>query len=62
MNLRPPGVTIKFGRAAAMAKQVVREDQAMRRAARQMPKPVPWEWAKPRIVPLLAGPYFDNKN
>lgn len=24
-----------------------------------MPKPVPWDWAKPRLVPLLAGPYLD---
>lgn len=24
-----------------------------------MPKPVPWAWAEPRLIPLLAGPYFD---
>lgn len=24
-----------------------------------MPKPAPWDWAKPRIIPLLAGPSFD---
>ena len=60
MNLKPPRVTIKFGRAAAVAKQLLREEQAMRRAARLMPRPVPWEWAKPRIVPLLAGPNLDG--
>lgn len=26
-----------------------------------MPKPVPWEWARPRLAPLLAGPYFDRQ-
>ncbi|MGH2429737.1 MAG: hypothetical protein ACRDGV_12825 [Candidatus Limnocylindria bacterium] len=25
-----------------------------------MPKPVPWDWAQPRLMPLLAGPYFDS--
>ncbi|MGH2444837.1 MAG: hypothetical protein ACRDGD_02175 [Candidatus Limnocylindria bacterium] len=24
-----------------------------------MPKPVTWEWARPRLMPLLAGPYLD---
>jgi len=25
-----------------------------------MPKPVPWDWARPRLMPLLAAPYFDQ--
>jgi uncharacterized protein YtpQ (UPF0354 family) len=24
-----------------------------------MPRPVPWEWAKPRLLPLLCGPVID---
>lgn len=60
MNLKPSRVSIKFGRAAAVAKQLLREEKAIRQAARLMPRPVPWEWAKPRIVPLLAGPYMDR--
>lgn len=33
--------------------------RAERRAYAAMPKPVPWDWARPRLVPLLAGPFFD---
>lgn len=25
-----------------------------------MPRPVPWGWAEPRIMPLLAGPHLDR--
>jgi hypothetical protein len=25
-----------------------------------MPKPVPWSWAAPRVLPLLSGPRFDR--
>ncbi|MEP7378900.1 MAG: hypothetical protein ABI725_04990, partial [Chloroflexota bacterium] len=38
---------------------IVKEQRAMARAARRMPKPVPWEWAKPRLLPLLSGPVID---
>ncbi|MDL2334772.1 MAG: hypothetical protein QFC55_01905 [Chloroflexota bacterium] len=38
---------------------LVKEQRAMARAARRMPKPVPWEWAKPRLLPLLSGPAID---
>jgi hypothetical protein len=24
-----------------------------------MPKPVPWDWAAPRLIPVLAGPIID---
>ena len=27
-----------------------------------MPTPVPWDWAKPRLMPLLAGPYLGPDN
>lgn len=38
---------------------LVKEQHAMARAVRRMPKPVPWEWAKPRLLPLLSGPVID---
>ena len=25
-----------------------------------MPNPVPWDWAAPRLMPLLSGPQFDD--
>src|SRR5256885_4176924 len=37
-----------------------RNRRAVERAARGMPKPVPWDWAEPRIMPLLSGPSFDG--
>jgi hypothetical protein len=37
-----------------------RNRRAVERAARRMPKPVPWDWAEPRIMPLLSGPSFDQ--
>ena len=38
---------------------LVKEQRAMERAAKRMPKPVPWEWARPRLLPLLSGPAID---
>ena len=32
----------------------------MRRAVARMPKPVPWSWAGPRVLPLLSGPRLDR--
>lgn len=49
-------VHANLGRALAM----LREDRAARKAIRRMPKPVPWEWAQRRLVPLLAGPRIDE--
>jgi uncharacterized protein YtpQ (UPF0354 family) len=43
-----------------LALAIAREDRAIARAARRMPKPVPWDWARPRLMPLLAGPYLDR--
>ena len=39
---------------------VARRQRRMRRAFRAMPNPVPWDWAAPRIMPLLSGPQFDD--
>ena len=40
--------------------QVARAEGALRRAVRKMPNPVPWDWAAPRLMPLLSGPQFDD--
>jgi hypothetical protein len=39
--------------------RIISDDRAFRRAANKMPKPVPWDWAKPRLMPLLAQPCID---
>ena len=49
----------RIRRAVEVVATVINEDRAFRRAVRRMPRPVPWDWAKPRILPLLAGPYLD---
>ena len=36
-----------------------REQRAFKDALKSIPRPVPWEWAAPRVLPLLAGPRFD---
>lgn len=57
LHIAPNRLPIR--RAVDKAIDLVREDRALRRAARQMPKPVPWDWAAPRLVPLLSRPAFD---
>lgn len=47
------------GRFVGQAADRAREDHAFRKAVRRMPKPVPWEWAAPRLIPVFAGPIFD---
>jgi hypothetical protein len=37
---------------------LLREERRVRCAAKRMPKPLPWDWARPRLIPLLAGPYL----
>jgi hypothetical protein len=37
-----------------------RRRRALSRAVRRMPNPVPWDWAAPRLIPLLSGPGFDD--
>ncbi len=44
---------------ASTSAEVIRRVKTERRAYAAMPKPVPWDWAKPRLIPLLAGPYLD---
>lgn len=39
--------------------EVARERRALHRAAKRMPRPVSWDWAAPRLLPILAGPSFD---
>jgi hypothetical protein len=46
-------------RALTVTGEVARETRAIQRAARKMPKPVPWDWAAPRLLPVLSGPSFD---
>lgn len=50
-------ISVRTGVGVALA--VLREHRAMVRAAKRMPKPVPWDWARTRVVPLLAGPMID---
>jgi hypothetical protein len=50
-------VNVRTGVGTALA--LLREHRALVRAAKRMPKPVPWDWARPRLVPLLAGPMID---
>jgi hypothetical protein len=45
---------------ASVSVTAVRRVRAKRRAYAAMPKPVPWDWARPRLLPLLAGPFFDQ--
>ncbi len=40
---------------------LVREQRSLHRATREMPRPIPWEWARPRLLPLLAGPRLDPR-
>lgn len=46
-------------RAFQLTTELAREERALRRAIRTMPKPVPWDWAAPRLLPFLSGPCFD---
>jgi hypothetical protein len=39
--------------------RIIKDDRAFRRATNKMPKPVPWDWARPRLMPLLAQPCVD---
>jgi hypothetical protein len=43
-----------------LAGHLIKQDRAFARAAKRMPRPVPWDWARPRLVPLLAGPSLDE--
>jgi len=53
---RRPGIV---RRVLSLASEAAREQRALARAAKRMPKPVPWDWAAPRLLPLLSGPSLD---
>jgi hypothetical protein len=53
------GVDISLHTGLRTAVAILQEQGAMSRAFKRMPKPVTWDWARPRILPLLAGPYID---
>jgi uncharacterized protein YtpQ (UPF0354 family) len=42
-----------------LARRILRDDRRARRGLRAAPRPVSWDWARPRLVPLLAGPSVD---
>jgi len=56
MDTAPVRLIATALRVTAMAERKRRRVQI---AARRMPRPVPWDWAEPRIMPLLSGPCFD---
>ena len=45
-------------RAIRVTANEMRHRERLRRAARKAPARVDWDWARPRLVPLLAGPYL----
>lgn len=48
------------GRVVKIAAHVARRQRRLQRAARRMPRPAPWDWAAPRLMPLLARPGLDD--
>jgi hypothetical protein len=46
-------------RVLSVTSEVARETRALRRGVKRMPKPMPWDWAAPRMLPILSGPSFD---
>ena len=48
-------------RALGLAGEAARDSRALRRGAKRMPKPMPWDWAAPRLLPILSGPSFDPR-
>jgi uncharacterized protein YtpQ (UPF0354 family) len=57
MDTAPAKLLVNLVRVSA---RLERNRRAVERAARRMPKPVPWDWAEPRIMPLLSGPSFGH--
>lgn len=47
-------------RAFNVTGEVLRETRALRRGVKRMPKPVPWDWAAPRLLPIFSGPSLDG--
>jgi hypothetical protein len=59
MKLGVTDVHLTFRTNLGRALAILREERSAARAIRRLPKPVTWDWAKPRLVPLLAGPMID---
>jgi hypothetical protein len=53
---RPRRLVLEISRLSPTIRRQRREFQ---RELKAVPRPVPWEWAAPRILPLLSGPRFD---
>jgi hypothetical protein len=47
--------------AFRVTSDLAHERRAMQRAIRRMPKPMPWAWAEPRLLPFVSGPSFDGR-
>jgi hypothetical protein len=47
-------------RALSLTGEAARESRALSRGAKRMPNPMPWDWAAPRLLPILSGPSFDR--
>ena len=56
LAVKPPRVVLEITRLSPTARRQRRE---YRRELAAIPKPVPWSWAEPRVLPILAGPRFD---
>lgn len=50
---------VQFRTSFRRVARLIRNDREFLRATRRMPRPVPWNWAAPRLMPLLAGPRDD---
>ncbi|HEU0236786.1 MAG TPA: hypothetical protein VFR14_10140 [Candidatus Limnocylindrales bacterium] len=50
------GISIR--NSLRLATRIVKERRALGRAVKRMPRPMPWDWASPRLLPLLCGPYL----
>ena len=54
---KPRRLVLEVTRLSPTALRRRREfDQALK----AVPRPIPWEWGAPRVLPLLAGPRFDQ--
>ena len=51
---------VKLASRSRLAAHVLKEERTVARVAKRVPRPMPWDYARPRIVPLLCGPSFDR--
>src|SRR3954469_611241 len=54
---RPRRLVLEVSR---LSPTVRRQRRDFLRELKAVPRPVPWEWAEPRVLPLLAGPRIDQ--